>query len=74
LNVSWSSGVPTLTASIGKVFGTPARWSNGFYRFMGISASSAPYASGAKARIAIVPSSNAAGAKGSVIVYGAQLE
>jgi len=73
-SITWSSGVPTFTAQQGKIFSAPPRYSNGFYRFGIISASSAPLAAGAKVKVSLIPSSEGVGGKGSMLVYGAQLE
>lgn len=71
--VTFSSGVPSVTMLKGKQFGSAGRWTNGFYRVGMISASSAPLAAAAKVRVVLQPTT-AAGSKGSMIVYGAQLE
>jgi hypothetical protein len=75
LKVSWSSGIPTVTAVVGRNYMTPERWSNGFYRFGGISASSAGFASGKKVTLRLYPGTTAASAvKGTLAIYGAQVE
>lgn len=75
LKVSWSSGVPSVTAVVGKTWMPPSRWVNGFYRVTGVSASSAAFASGKKITLRLFPTSTAASAsKGTLAVYGAQIE
>ena len=75
LRIAWSSGIPTVSASVGKVWAKPQRWSNGFYRITGVTASSAPFASGKKVQMRIYPGSSAATAnKNTMAVYGAQVE
>ncbi len=75
LRVSWSSGVPIVTAVVGKVWMNPSRYINGFYRLTGVSASSAAFASGKKITLRLFPTSTAASAsKGTLAVYGAQIE
>lgn len=75
LKVSWSSGIPSVSAVRGTVWGNPERWNNGFYRIGGISASSAAFASGKKITLRLYPTSTAASAsKGTLAIYGAQVE
>ncbi len=75
LRISWSSGVPSVTAVTGKIWANPGRWINGLYRVTGVSASSAAFASGKKVTMRLYPTSTAASAsKGTLAVYGAQVE
>ena len=70
LLIAWSSGVPTVTATVG-VAGPTERWRDGFYRVQG--RSTATVTSGAAWVFEVQPAQEA-GKAGSITMFGAQLE
>lgn len=69
--VTWSSGLPTVSAITGVLVGPAERWMNGFYR---IATRTTGSLTTGKYKVVLMPTSNVAAAKGSLIAYGPQAE
>lgn len=69
--ITWSSGRPTVTATVGTLVAQPERWRGNFYRF-GIR-TTGNLTTGNRF-LGLRPASTAAGSKGGLIVTGVQLE
>lgn len=69
--VTWSSGLPTVTAAVGTLVAQPERYRNGYFRFQ--VRSTGTLTTGNRF-VGIRPASTAVGSKGGLLVTGVQVE